>query len=444
MEDNNIDTVHNKLHTITEDEIIPGVSLTCITTDKFKTGCLTVNFICELKRDTAAALALLPRVLRRGSVGLPDMQAISAALDDLYGARIEPLVRKTGEIHTVGLFADFPDDRYLPEGQNILEETAALLGEMLLSPNMQDNCFLASYVDSEKANLIDDIRAAINDKRSYAIGRLLEEMCADEAYGVSKLGRESEAQAITKESLTELYRKILSEAMIKVYYCGSASPERVMKALRSALSKLTERPNTKVPTTEIRLHPTGEPNRRLSESLDISQGKLTVGFRLGRAMDKPNYPALIVFNSIFGGSITSKLFLNVREKLSLCYYASSMLDKHKGVMLVSSGVEFDKFEIALDEIMHQLQEVKDGNITEWELISAKRYIVTAIMSAMDRVGGLEDLYFDSKISALPYDPIEICSKIDDVTSQQVVEVASEIEAELIFCLVGETAKEQCL
>jgi len=437
MEDTDIDTTHKQLHTITEDEIIPGVSLTCITTDKFKTGCLTINLVCKLKRETAAALALLPRVLRRGSANLPDMQAISTALDDLYGARIEPLVRKKGEMHTIGLFADFPDDRFIPDGQSVLEETAALLGEMLLSPNMQDGYFRDDYVNSEKANLIDDIRAAINDKRGYAVDRLLEEMCADEAYGVSRLGRELEAQTITKESLTELYRTTLSEAAIKIFYCGSAQPERVMKALRSALSELGERSETKIPETEIRLHPTGEPNRRHTESMDISQGKLTIGFRLGKAMVNPNYPALIVFNSIFGGSITSKLFLNVREKLSLCYYASSVLDKHKGIMLVASGVEFDKFETALDEIMHQLQEVKDGNITEWELTSAKRYVITSIMSAMDRAGGLEELYFDSKVSAIPYDPVEICGKIEKITAEQVAQTASEIQTELVYFLTGE-------
>ncbi|MCL2366138.1 MAG: insulinase family protein [Oscillospiraceae bacterium] len=429
--------MHQLSHTITETEVTSGISLTCITTDKFKTGCLTINLVCELKHETAAALALLPRVLRRGSTGLPDMQAISAALDDLYGARIEPLVRKKGEMHTTGLFADFPDDRFIPDSQNILEETTDLLCEMLLSPNMQDSCFLDDYVNSEKANLIDDIRAAINDKRGYAIDRMIEAMCAQEAYGVNRLGSESEAEAITKESLTELYHKILSEAMVKVFYCGSAKPERVATALRSALSKIGARPNAKIPKTEVRLYPADGTCRRLTERKDITQGKLTVGFRLGKAMEKPNYPALVVFNSLYGGSITSKLFLNVREKLSLCYYASSMLDKHKGLMVVASGVDFDKFETALDEIMHQLKEVKEGNISQWELTSAKRYVITSIKSALDRVGGLEELYFDSKISAYPYDPIDICEDIDKVTVEQIVDIASEIEAELIYFLTGE-------
>ena len=436
-----IDSEYLSSHSVFREDIIPGITLTCINTDKFKTGCLTINLVCKLNNETAASLALLPRVLRRGSKGLPDLQAISAALDELYGARIEPLVRKKGELHCIGLFADFPDDRFLPGGQSVLEETAALLCDMLLSPNMDNGAFRADYVESEKANLIDDIRAAINDKRGYSIDRLLEEMCAGEAYSISKLGCENQAALITPDSLTELYRSILKNSKVEIFYCGSAKPSRVSKALSAVLDSLDSRDNASVPKTEIVLSPPDGAPRECFETLDVSQGKLTIGFRLGKTMLNPDYPALIVFNAIYGGSVTSKLFLNVREKLSLCYYASSMLDKHKGVMLVASGVEFSNFQTALDEIMAQLQHVKDGEITEWELTSSKRYIITSIRSAMDRLGGLEELYFDSVLSLIPYDPVEICNKIEDVTLAQVINVASEVVADTVYFLSGEGGSE---
>jgi len=365
------------------------------------------------------------------------MQAVSAALDELYGARIEPLVRKKGELHCVGFFADFPDDRFLPDGQSVLEDTAALAGEMLLSPNMKDGMLISEYVESEKANLIDDIRAAINDKRGYSIDRLIEEMCAGEAYSTNKLGNEKHAELITAQSLTELYHKILAQSKIEIFYCGSAEPSRVSKALRTALSPLSARDEVSIPKTDIILYPPDEKLRECTETLDVSQGKLTIGFRLGKAMENPDYPSLIVFNSIYGGSVTSKLFLNVREKLSLCYYAGSMLDKHKGIMLVSSGVEFSNFRTALCEIMAQLEHVKTGEITDWELTSAKRYVITSIKSAMDRLGGLEELYFDSALSALPYDPVEICDRIEKVTIDQVITTASEITPNMVYFLSGE-------
>lgn len=425
------------LHSVFRDDIVPGITLTCIKTDKFKTGCLTINLVCKLSRETAASLALLPRVLRRGSKSLPDMQTISAALDELYGTRIEPLVRKKGELHCVGLFTDFPDDRFLPSGQSVLEKAASLACEMLLDPNMNDGIFIDDYVESEKANLIDDIRAAINDKRGYSIDRLLEEMCAGESYSVSKLGDEEQASLITSQSLTELYHKVLAQSKVEIFYCGSAEATFVYKSIKAALGSLNSRKNAFIPKTEIVLYPRNNALRECFETLDVSQGKLTIGFRLGKAMEKPNYPALIVFNALYGGSVTSKLFLNVREKLSLCYYASSMLDKNKGVMLVASGVEFSKFRIALDEIMAQLEHVKDGEISEWELTSAKRYVITSLKSAMDRLGGLEELYLDSVLSLIPYDPLEICNRIEEVTSAQVVDTASEIIPDMVYFLSGE-------
>ena len=445
------------LHEIFIGEVFPGLRLTCINTEKFKTGCLTVTLVGGLSRETAASSALLPRVLRRGSSEHPDMERLSAALDELYGARLEPTVRKKGELHCVGFYADFPDDRYIPAHESVLERTAALLGGVMLSPAINDGLLGADYVESEKNNLIDDIRAAINDKRGYSIDRLIEEMCAGEAFGVGKLGGEAEASAITSGSLTAHYHNLLETSKVEAFYCGSAEPERVMSALRQALSQgpamqgsaihglagcaagnaatsAAGNAATPAPKTRVILYPEQESPRRFTETLDVTQGKLTVGFRLGKAMERPDYPALMVLNSVYGGSVTSKLFLNVRERLSLCYYASSMIEKHKGLMIVSSGVEFSNFDTALDEIFAQLGHVKSGNISDWEFTSAKRYVITSIKAAMDSPGGLEELYFDSAVAPVPYDPAGLCGEIEAVTLDRVVEAASEIAPDSIYFL----------
>ena len=438
------------MHEIFIGEVFPGLRLTCVNTDKFKTGCLTVTLVGGLSREAAASSALLPRVLRRGSSEHPDMERLSAALDELYGARLEPTVRKKGELHCIGFYADFPDDRYIPAHESVLERTAALLGEVMLSPAMSDGLFSADYVESEKNNLIDDIRAAINDKRGYAIDRLLEEMCAGEAFGVGKLGGEGEAGAITAGSLTAHYHNLLEKLKIEAFYCGSAAPERVMSALRQALTQgpalqgsaiqgpalqgLAGCAAVSAPKTRVLLYPEQGSPRRFTESLDVTQGKLTVGFRLGKAMERPDYPALMVLNSVYGGSVTSKLFLNVRERLSLCYYASSMIEKHKGLMIVSSGVEFSNFDTALDEIFAQLGHVKSGNVSDWEFTSAKRYVITSIKAAMDSPGGLEELYFDSAVAAVPYDPAVLSGEIEAVTLDRVVEAAAEITPDSIYFL----------
>jgi len=429
------------LHTVNKIEIKPGVSLTCINTGKFKSGCITVNLLCQLTRETAAINALLPRVLRRGSANLPDMESISAALDDLYGVRVEPVIRKKGEVHCIGFYADFPDERYIPDGENILERTIDIIGDILLSPYMYDGNLCNDYTQSEKSNLIDDIRAAINDKRGYAIDRLLEEMCVNESFGIGKLGSESEALAITNIKLTDHYRELIKNSRIEIFYCGSAAPERVGDAVKVTFKELPERSGTVLPKTKIIYDPPTDKPRRFTENLEVSQGKLTVGFRMGDAMKDPDYTAFMLFNALYGGCVSSKLFLNVRERLSLCYYASSMLDKHKGVMLVSSGVDFAKFDAALDEILAQLEDIKKGNISEWEFTSAKRSIITSIKSALDRPGGLEELYFDSVISTVNYDPVYLSDMIEATTLERIVSVASGIKTDSIYLLSGTDREE---
>jgi len=425
------------LHTLDTHSIAPGINLTCINTDKFKTGCMAINLIGSLKRGAASSAALLPRVLRRGTAELPDMESIAWALDDLYGARIEPIVRKKGEMHCIGFYADFVDDRYIPGSGNVLEKTASLMGSMLLSPAMEGGLLRRDYIESEKKNLIDDIRAAINDKRGYAIDRLIEEMCAGEAFGVNRLGDEQEARDITPESLTARYREFLEDAYVEVLYCGAADSERVRDALLPMLQSLPRRADATLPATEIILSPRNGSVARITEKLDVTQGKLAIGFRMGKAMMKDlDSAAMMIFNAIYGAGVTSKLFTNVRERLALCYYAGSMVDKQKGIMIVSSGVDFGNVEIALDEIMAQLKNVQNGDITDFEFSSAKRSAITSIKATMDRPAALMDFYFDSRVTAVPYDPEELCDRVEALTPERIVEVAADIMADTVYFLEG--------
>jgi predicted Zn-dependent peptidase len=424
------------MQNVTTKQIMPFTNLTHVKTDKFKTGCLSVNLITQLDRETASKNALLPRVLLRGTSAHPDMESISNAMDELYGARIVPMVRKKGELHCIGFLADFVDDDFVPKGENILEKTAALMGEILLSPNTHGGLLLGDYVDSERKNLIDEIKAAVNDKRSYALDRLFELMCSDEAFGTNRLGDEKHAEEITAASLTKHYKKLLSTSKIEVFYCGAASPERVEAAVTEALSSLPRSDVDKQLSTDVKIHAMDTKPRTHTEKLDVAQGKLTVGFRLGQCMTEPNYAALMVFNAVFGGSVTSKLFMNVRERLSLCYYASSLVEKHKGIMAVSSGVEFAKFEEAQNEILAQLDAIKKGDISDWEHVSAKRAVITAVKSAMDKPTGLEDLFFDQTIASVKITPDELAALADGVTKEEIAGIASCTELDFIYYLTG--------
>ena len=389
---------------VTRTQLLPGVHLTAVQTQKFKSSVLGMQFLLPLAREQAALHALLPMVLRRGTAEHPDMESLSAVLDELYGGSLEPTVRKKGETQCLGFVASFLDDAYALEGESILEPAAALLGELLLSPRTVGEGFLPDYVRQEQSNLIDRIRAQVNDKRRYASARLCQLMCREEAFGVDKLGDEAHAAAITPEGLWSRYQQLLRTAEIEVYYCGSAQPERAARALTAALSGLPRDGERLDPECEVRLHAGPEP-QLVEEHMDVSQGKLALGFRTGGLTCwEEEYPALVMCNAIFGGTPLSKLFLNVREKLSLCYYASSMLEKMKGLVLVSSGIEFDKYQQARDEILAQLEAIRRGEI--------------------------EDAGLDTGVE-------ELAERFASITREQVAAAAQRLELDTVYFLNGQ-------
>ena len=398
---------------------------------------MSVSLVTGLNHGDAAMNALIPRVLRRGCEAASDIYQISSALDELYGARIEPFVRKKGELQCIGFFCDFPDDRYLPGDDNLLEATIGLMGSILLKPDMTGGYLRPDYVESEKSILIDDIRAAINDKSGYVIDRLLASMCTGEPFGINKLGSEADVPSITPETLTQQYKKLLSSARIEIIYCGVASPERVKKSVIAAFGAIPPRGIIDPPQTVIIDKPAFEAPRRFDEEMDVTQGKLAIGYRIGRVSNTPpDYPALMVFNSIFGSGATSKLFLNVREKLSLCYYVSSMTERHKEIMIVSSGVDEANFDTALNEIRVQLDNMKNGDFSDADLTISKRLVASGLKAAFDRAESIEGFYFDSRIAASSYDPMQLCDKVSMVTFDDIVSLSSAITIDTIYCLKG--------
>ena len=240
-------------------ELFPGVWLRTVHTNKFKSAYLSITLMAPLDPETAAANALVPSVLRRGTAVHPDMESLSAALDQLYGGAIEPAVRKKGETQCVGFVASFLDDAYALEGEKILEPAANLLGEVMLKPYTRDGAFDPDYTAGEKANLLDRIRGQINDKRTYATHRLTQLMCGEEAFGVDKLGDEAHVEAITPASLWQRYQELLAEAAVEVYYCGSAEPARVEAAMRTALAGLPVNEERLDPDCEVRISAGPEP-----------------------------------------------------------------------------------------------------------------------------------------------------------------------------------------
>ena len=420
-------------------ELAPCVYLTALRTDRFKTGFLSASLLTQLTREKAAGNAVLPYVLRRGTASAPDMRALSARLDALYGASVEPLVRKLGEIHAVGFYASFPQDRFLPGDTQVLRDVAALMGELWLSPNTRGGLFLPDYVDSEREKLLERLEAMRNDRRSWAVRRLVENMCAMEDYAVSAMGSEDEAENIHYVRLTKDYRTLLAASPIEFFYCGDQAGEPVAELLHNALMLLPRGEVDPDLGTDVRMNALEAEPRYFTEEMDVTQGNLAMGFRLGKCMEDPDEPAVRVFNAVFGGGPTSKLFSNVRERLSLCYYANSTIDLHKGLLVVSSGIDFDKYDAAKDEILAQLEAMRRGEITPEELDAAKKYAANGMRTLADTPAALENFYLSQAVNGTDASPMDLAALMEEVTAEEVAEIARGVELDAVFFLKGEDA-----
>ena len=425
----------------TRSEIQNGVWLTHIRSDKFKTACLSITLLTQLRRETAAMNALLPLVLRRGTARYGDMEAISRRLDELYGAAIEPVVRRIGEIQCLGFFASVPEEDFLPAGADTLRGACELMGQMLLAPNTRGGLLLPDYVDSERGKLIEMIRARLNDKLGYAISRCIEEMCCCEDYAVSRLGDEESAAAIRYQKLTKQYRSLVQTSPIEIFYCGRAEQKRVESLLRDALSTLPRGEINYDIGTDVRLNALEAAPRTYVEQMNVTQAKLVISWRLGAAMDDPDPAALRLFASLLGGSTASKLFVNVREKLSLCYFASAVTDRQKGILLAYAGTEFDNVERAKEEIFAQLAAIANGEITDEELRAARADVKSALKSALDSQGALEGFYLSAALDGAEYTPEELSELTDDVTKEDLVAIARGCECDMIYTLTGDGSEE---
>lgn len=417
-------------------ELIPGVWLTALRSDKFKTGCLSVNLLTQLNRETAALNAVLPFVLRCGTRYHPDMETIAAELDSLYGTGIEPIVRKIGEIQCIGFYASFPDERYLPQGSDVFEKAANFTCELLLAPSTRGGLLIPAYVESEKEKLLDLIRSRLNDKRSYAKLRLIEQMCCYEDYAVSRFGTEDVAEGIYYRKLTKYYHSLISTSPVEIFYCGSLDGAKVKDILSDALSGMTRGEINYDIGTDIRMNAVEDTVRSFEDEMAVTQGKLVLGFRLGECMEEPDIAAIYVFNAVYGSGVTSKLFMNVREKLSLCYYASSAVDTHKGLMIVSSGVDFDKADAAKAEILAQLDAVKAGEITDEELDAAKCSVASDLRACLDSQGELEGFYLANTLDGLEFSPDELAELVNEVKREDVIAIANSVVLDAEYFLQG--------
>ena len=414
--------------------IAPGVTLHVLPTDKFKTACFSINFVREHSRENAGPDALLPSVLLRATEKYPDIQSISVRLDELYGATFGTLVRRKGDVQLVGFYADFIEDDFLPEGEGVFAELIDFAEQVLLHPYTENGCFCERFVEGEKQNLISAIESNINDKRAYAVRRLLQIMCKDEAYGIPRLGYSEDVAKITPQELWKHYCKILKESRVEIFYAG----RRPAEVVAAAFAPLFDRAQAEFACPSTQVVAQAGALKEVSEAMDVTQGKLVMGLRSGITGSQKDYAALLLLNAIFGAGATSKLFVNVREKLSVCYYASSSIDKYNGTMLISSGISFENYEVAKQAILKELEDCKNGVISDYELQSAKSQIISSFKIALDSPTRVDDFYIGMALA--PCEQIaELMERVAALEISDVAAAANKLSLDTIYFLKGEEA-----
>ena len=412
--------------------LLPGITLRACRDTRFKQGCLSFQLVRQMKHQEAALNALLPSVLLRGTRSCPDLRSITEHLDELYGASISPLVRRVGDYQTTGLYCGFMDDRFALPGDKVLEPMLSFLEEVLLDSPLENGAFLPAFVESEKKNLIATIESELNDKRAYSMNRLLRILCREDTFGIPRLGETEQVARITPESLYAHYRSILKTSPIDIFYVGSAEAAQVAAALMPLLNRLERDCVPLQPQTAF--HPC-EPGD-VVETMDVSQGKLCMGFVTPIINRGRDFAAMQLMNVIYGSGMTSKLFVNVREKMSLCYSIGSGYYGTKGIVVVSAGIDFDKEQLTRDEVLRQLKICQEGGITEQELRSAKEALLSSLRGTHDSPSAIEGYYATAALSGLVFSHSEYMTAVEAATVSDVVACANSLTLHTTYFLKG--------
>ena len=404
-----------------------------IKNDRFNTTLVSFNFYVPMSQETAAEYALLPFVMTTCSKAYPNFSALNFKLAKLYGANLSASAEKVGDYQLLKIAISTIDDRFALDDESLCDSAIQLLSQLIFEPKAENGSFCEEDVAREKRKAIEHIRGDLAQKRIYAKKRLIEEMYKGEPYGVAKCGSEEDVERITGESLYNAWARLLSTAFLRVNVISRSMPSGLFDGLAEKLSNITRENITdctqSAPTTAVQ-----KPNT-VVEKMDIAQGKLCMGFSSELYGDDCETAALTVMCDIFGGGPYSRLFTNVREKYSLCYYCASNSVKAKGLITVDSGIEKENATKAEREILNQLDIMKQNLFTDEEFQSSIKSITDSFKSYNDSQGLLDAWYSLKIVKDKLLSPEEAAEDILKVTRNDVVYAARGVKLHTIYKLL---------
>jgi predicted Zn-dependent peptidase len=409
-----------------------GYTLHVLCTDQFKTNTIVWKMKAPLSRETVTLRALLPHVLQSGTNKLPSTTELRSYLDNLYGANLFVDLAKKGEYHVMTFTLEIANEKFLKDSTPLLKKGMEFITDLFFHPHTEDGAFHLQTVEKEKRTLKKRIQSVYDDKMRYSSARLVEEMCETEPYALQANGVLEDVDAICAKTLYEYFQQALQKDEIDVYVIGDVQLDEVEQYAGELIS-LNDR------TPELVSH-TSPRNRSevkiVKEPQDVQQGKLNIGYRTHVTYQDEEYFALQLFNGIFGGFSHSKLFMNVREKASLAYYAASRLESHKGLMMVMSGIDVKNFDQAVQIIDEQLQAMKKGEFSEAELEQTKAVLQNQILETVDTPRGMVEILYHNVVARTNRSLDEWMERIHQTTKEEIIDVAQRVEVDTIYFITS--------
>lgn len=402
-------------------------------TNRFKTFAISLFAGIPLHEDTVTTTALTPFVLRRGTESHPETIEFKEQLEHLYGAGFGFDVYKRGDYQIVQFRMDTINDSFVKSEESMLEKTISFLGEVVTKPVTENGAFRHSYVATEKETVRQKLESIINDKIRYAAERCIEEMFKNDPYRLHPLGQRKEIEGISSELLYAAYQQWLQQASLDLYVVGDTTLAEVQELVES---KFNLNRSTTPDYARVVNDVTAREVQMVEEVLDVNQGKLNLGLRTPITYGDDRYAAALLYNGILGSYPHSKLFINVREKESLAYYASSRFDGHKGIMTIQSGIEMENYTKALDIIKAQLESMRSGEISELEMSQTKAMIRNSLLEIGDSAFEMIAYDFNRVLSNKDRPAEELLNQVEQVTPEDVVAVAGEFHLDTIYFLTG--------
>ncbi|HZG14869.1 MAG TPA: pitrilysin family protein [Candidatus Bathyarchaeia archaeon] len=410
-----------------------GMHLHIMKTDQFKTTTMVVTIEQALSEAYVTKTALLASVLKRATARFPETRQLREHLDFLYGAIFDVDVVKKGERQILQLYMEVPNEKFLSDQTPLLEQAIQFVGDVLTRPYQENGSFAEKYVTAEKESLRKRIESLIDDKMKYANQRVTEEMCKGEPFALMASGRSEDLPGIDGKSLYSYYQELLSTNPIDVFVVGDIDPAQVTQYIQKHIA-LTRKEGKRIAVgTQAK---TITAPKEVVERLEVNQAKLNIGCRTNITYQDEDYPALVVFNGVLGGFPHSKLFVNVREKASLAYYAVSRLESHKGILMMMSGIDEKNYEKAVTIIKEQVELVRKGEITQQELAQTKATISNQYRELLDNARLMIDFTYNGVISGRKRQLEELLEQINAVTVEDIKRAAGKLALDTIYLLRG--------